>query len=1292
MRNEFSRSILLKQGLFFTAKVLSLLLLTIFTHTQVAHCQSPNSDTLIHSQETNPIDHIFIPTICAGDDIHCTIGFHSGANILLHSNVSSLIVDDTIFLPDGVHCDPYGCSYRSPVTFSDFSPHAVIRDVNDIQYVRLNLEHSFCGDLYINITCPNGQKADIMKFKEGYSPCSSNISNTSRGWAIGNNASTSNFGLASNVSHGIGDKCLSENYPAGIGWNYCWSNNTSPDFTYAPGTGSLVYRSVHAHHGVIDSSDVANKSNFYHPDESFSNLIGCPMNGTWYIEVMDGYSLDNGYIFEWELSLTPELTPYHQFALDTFTIEGPWASLLDSATFTIKPPHDLPNDTLVHYHITLYDNEGHHFDSTFTTTIKAAVDTLLFAELCAGNELSIPNFHFIAPQTNHPFDTILATTIERVEGCDSTIFLHISIFPTYETNDTLNLFHNQLPYTLYGETITTSSPLQSTRPINLTTIKGCDSLVNLVVIIHPNDTTLVDTILCANQIPYLWNGIAITSDTSLSVTLQNSLGGDSLVYINVHLTPNPIKSVQPISTICAGETYPLLIGYNNNATVVLEKPTASHYDSQKIFLPDGISCQPYGTYYRSYAHFDHFVPNTVVTSVNDIRYLRLKMEHSAIEDLRIQLVCPNNQSCTIVPDEYYDGWGVVPHTYFRINLGLANRLTDHLSCDSTLNPIGTPWNYIWSNNTNQGYQYAHTTFGYCYELNNIHLQNNPFWDNTNNLGMVSYVIDSSNLAQMTKIYHPLESFSNMIGCPLNGEWYIQIQDLQEQDNGYLVEWELALDPSFLRIAPPAIIERTIEGPWLTRTSDSTFLVAPPSQLANDTTIAYTVLIEDSLGCLYDTSFTLQFHAIQHTSIFDTIVQNMLPYQYNRQNFTSFTPQDQHQTFHRTCVHGCDSIINYHLHIIPNDTIHIYDTLCSQDLPYTWNGMLFSQAGTQMRTYQAHTGADSVVIMTLHTHDSNLTMLYDTICQGMPYLRYGFNLPADSTQYSTIFTQTLTNTNDCDSIVQLSLTILPNTTQHVNREIVENALPYSFLDQTFYHDTANVVFHIPNSAGCDSTILFSLLVHHNTHTILDSTVCDYELPIKWNGRNISAPSTTITLHNIFGADSVVTLNLNIISTNIEITSLTENFCDNMQAVLEVHTTLTNYIWNNGFTHSPITVYSPGTYSVTGSQDNCHAQTNFTILSCELNLYLPNTITPGIQDGLNDYFYIPEAYLSQIESSSFYLAIYNRFGEIVFISTDKHFRWDGTIKNRQPLNETYHYVMRFQNEFGKSTLLKGSILVL
>ena len=111
----------------------------------------------------------------------------------------------------------------------------------------------------------------------------------------------------------------------GIPWNYCWSDN--PQYGYAGGNG-YVYESVNVHGGRCDSSNTVNMTNFYHPDGLFSSLIGCPMNGTWTLTIVDGYGGDNGWVTEWEMALDPALLPQdwsYSVHPDSMWISGPGA-------------------------------------------------------------------------------------------------------------------------------------------------------------------------------------------------------------------------------------------------------------------------------------------------------------------------------------------------------------------------------------------------------------------------------------------------------------------------------------------------------------------------------------------------------------------------------------------------------------------------------------------------------------------------------------------------------------------------------------------------------------------------------------------------------------------------------------------------------------------------------------------------------------------------------------------------------------------------------------------------------
>ena len=98
----------------------------------------------------------------------------------------------------------------------------------------------------------------------------------------------------------------------------------------------------------------------------------------------------------------------------------------------------------------------------------------------------------------------------------------------------------------------------------------------------------------------------------------------------------------------------------------------------------------------------------------------------------------------------------------------------------------------------------------------------------------------------------------------------------------------------------------------------------------------------------------------------------------------------------------------------------------------------------------------------------------------------------------------------------------------------------------------------------------------------------------------------------------------------------------------------------------------------------------IAATDFTLYLPNAITPSKADGLNDVFSIPEK--AQAQMSDFEIQIFNRWGEVVFYSTDKGFSWNGEFKGKTFYNNVYQYVIHYSNLFGKSFVKKGTITVL
>ena len=240
------------------------------------NCTNGNSLNLIVQVSTTPVI-----TTSASPDFIC-VGQTSTLNATIA--VTPFEVECTppvsieTFLPDG-----NGVSYDSSIEVNCYSAGQTVTAISDIENICLNMEHSFLGDLNIKIICPNGQSMDLHTFNSSASGLSANLGTP---WATGPIDSDS------------------DNTTPGTGLLYC--------FLPTAGLPSLIDGIQSG--GIFTSSDGPGTytdsfvpAGDYSPSESFANLIGCPCNGIWTIEVTDNFPQDNGYIFSWEFNFNPSI-------------------------------------------------------------------------------------------------------------------------------------------------------------------------------------------------------------------------------------------------------------------------------------------------------------------------------------------------------------------------------------------------------------------------------------------------------------------------------------------------------------------------------------------------------------------------------------------------------------------------------------------------------------------------------------------------------------------------------------------------------------------------------------------------------------------------------------------------------------------------------------------------------------------------------------------------------------------------------------------------------------------------
>src|SRR5204863_27378 len=160
--------------------------------------------------------------------------------------------------------------------------------------------------------------------------------------------------------------------------------------------------------------------------------------------------------------------------------------------------------------------------------------------------------------------------------------------------------------------------------------------------------------------------------------------------------------------------------------------------------------------------------------------------------------------------------------------------------------------------------------------------------------------------------------------------------------------------------------------------------------------------------------------------------------------------------------GCDSIATLILNVtsVLRDTTS--QTICQNQLPHTWNGLTLTAAGTYSDTLISAAGCDSIATLILKVNAVLRDTTTQTICQNqLPYTWNGHTLSAAGT-----YSDTLTSAAGCDSIATLILKVNAVLRDTTTQTICQNQLPYTWNGLTLtatgtYSDT------LTSAAGCDS---------------------------------------------------------------------------------------------------------------------------------------------------------------------------------------------------------------------------------
>jgi gliding motility-associated-like protein len=193
------------------------------------------------------------PTICLGQSSNLA------ATVTMNPFTPNCTppISGTTFLPDGS-----GVSYTTAINVNCFNQAQTITSAANFSNLCLSLEHSYLGDLQITLICPNGQSMILKSYAAG--------------------------GAGTYLGSPLDDPTVGP----GTGYVYCFTPTATTQLVAGPTVTA----------GVPAGPSIA--AGNYAPEQPFTNMIGCPLNGAWTIQVTDNLASDNGYIFNWDVNFT----------------------------------------------------------------------------------------------------------------------------------------------------------------------------------------------------------------------------------------------------------------------------------------------------------------------------------------------------------------------------------------------------------------------------------------------------------------------------------------------------------------------------------------------------------------------------------------------------------------------------------------------------------------------------------------------------------------------------------------------------------------------------------------------------------------------------------------------------------------------------------------------------------------------------------------------------------------------------------------------------------------------------